>query len=217
MGLARGIERRLEQLVDGIASRLFRGRIHPVELGSRLIREADLAVQDGPTGPVAPNLFTVVLGGDPADDESLGTVQAELEAVIEETAAERGWRLEGPARVQIQVAPGRESAVSVEAVVAPGERTPWARLLPSDGGSPIPVGYQRSVVGRGSDSDIHVGTAEVSRRHALLWREVGRVWLYDLESANGTFLNGDRIGDTVEVVDGDILTFGSSSFVYRMV
>ena len=44
MGLARGIERRLERLVDGLAARLFRGRIHPVELGALLIREADLAM-----------------------------------------------------------------------------------------------------------------------------------------------------------------------------
>ena len=217
MGLARGIERRLEQLVDGIASRLFRGRIHPVELGSRLIREADLAVRDGPAGPVAPNRFTMVLGGEPADAEALGVVQQELEAIVEETAVERGWRLEGPAQVLIRVAAGRKSAVRVEAEIAPGERVPWARLLPSAGGAPIPVCPLRAIVGRGSDSDVYLDAEEASRRHALLWREVGRVWLYDLESANGTLVNGDRIADTVEVVDGDILTFGGPSFVYRTV
>jgi hypothetical protein len=61
VSLARGLEQRLERLIDGIAARLFRGRMHPVELGTRLVREADLALRTGPAGPVAPNDFEVAL------------------------------------------------------------------------------------------------------------------------------------------------------------
>ena len=95
MSLARGLERRLERLVDGFAARLFGGAVHPVELGERLVREADLGLVPRETGPVAPNDYLVHLGGVPADSSALGPLQRELEQVIEITAVERGWRLDG--------------------------------------------------------------------------------------------------------------------------
>lgn len=39
----------------------------------------------------------------------------------------------------------------------------------------------------------------------------------DLASANGTRLNGEAVTEVVEVVDGDLLTFGAPSFVFRSV
>ena len=45
MGLARNLERRLEKLVDGLSATVFRGRMHPVDLANRLVRQA--AVSDG--------------------------------------------------------------------------------------------------------------------------------------------------------------------------
>ena len=48
------------------------------------------------------------------------------------------------------------------------------------------------VLGRSKDSDIQVEDANVSRRHAELRREGGSWWLVDLDSTNGTELNGKR-------------------------
>jgi hypothetical protein len=216
MGLARSLERRLERLVDGIAARIFRGRIHPVELAGLLIREADLSLRDGPAGPEAPNHFTVVLSGDPVETAAREAIESELEAVVEATAVERGWRLSGPARVEILVAPGQRSPASVEASFDPGEREAWALLRPSDRSADVLVGYTRAIVGRSGDSDVHLKALEVSRRHALLWREAGGIWIYDLGSSNGTYVNGDRIADTTPVSDGDVLSFGDAAFVFRM-
>jgi len=203
MGLARGIERRLERLVDGMAARLFRGRIHPVELGSRLIREADLSLQEGTAGPVAPNYFVVTLGGPPADDAALEEAQAELALVVEENAAERGWRLDGPAVVRIGTGAGIPSDASVEASFAPGEVPVWARLVPPGRSAALEVRYNRSTIGRSRD--------------ALLWRQAGGAWIHDLGSSNGTYVNGERITEVLEVLDGDVLTFGEPHYVYRMV
>src|SRR3972149_11447052 len=95
MGFARRIERRLEVLGDGLAARLFRGRIHPVELGTLLVREADLAIYETPGGWGVPNDFSVVMGGEPVDTEVIDAVETELAAFIEESALERGWGLDG--------------------------------------------------------------------------------------------------------------------------
>lgn len=215
MGLARGLERRLEQLVDGFAAKLFRGRIHPVELGTRIVREADLAVFETPVGPGAPNVFDVTLGGESEPPETVAGAEKELAAVMEAAAAERGWRLEGPVIVRIQFGSGPASRADVAASVEAGPAPAWARLT-SAGNTPIDISINRSVIGRSSSADVHLANDDVSRNHALIWREGGAIWLADLESSNGTQLNGELIADVVDVLDGDVLTFGATAFALQV-
>ena len=69
------------------------------------------------------------------------------------------------------------------------------------------------VIGR-EDGDIATRDPEVSRRHASLEvRRDGSVLLQDLQSTNGTFLNGQRIEDTVVVSNRDEFTCGNSTFM----
>ena len=49
------------------------------------------------------------------------------------------------------------------------------------------------VLGRSKDCDVQVEDANVSRRHAELRREGASWWLVDLDSTNGTDLNGKRV------------------------
>lgn len=216
MSLARGLESRLEQLVDGLAARLFRGRMQPVELANLLVRQADLALRAGALGPEAPNAFTVTMGGEPAEAEARAEVEKELASAVAATATERGWRLSGPVRVSLAAGPGPASAASVQASFLAGALPAWARLVPP-GRPALEVRPNRAVVGRSSEADVRVEEAEVSRRHALLWQEAGGIWVADLASSNGTRLNGEAVTEVVEVVDGDLLTFGAPSFVFRSV
>lgn len=215
MGIAHGIERRLERLVDGLAARLFRGRIHPVELGTLLVREADLAIYETPGGWGVPNDFRVVMGGEPVDAEVIDAVETELAAFIEESALERGWRLEGTARVALTVDPRRRpNDVEIQAAIVPGPRPVWARLNPVDpAGTRLDVAINRAVLGRGSGSDVHIPSDDVSRLHAVFWQEAGSAWVGDLESSNGTFLNGERVHGPTPVVEGDLLTLGRTEFL----
>ncbi len=216
MGLARGLERRLERLVDGLAARLFRGRVQPVELGSRLVREADLNLFDTTGGPGAPNVYEVVLGGEPDDPEVLEMVSRELAQYVEDAAADRGWRLEGPARVDVGFVPGdRASDVVITTAVEPGKRPAWARLDPVAGGAPLEITVNRSVVGRSGTCDVHIATDDVSRHHAVVWQEAGATWVADIGSSNGTTVNGEAVAGAVPLVDGDRLTFGETEFVFR--
>ena len=65
------------------------------------------------------------------------------------------------------------------------------------------------VVGRSTDADILLMDPDVSRRHARFEREGEAIVLTDLQSSNGTFLNGRRIGKSVQVRPGDEIDIGS--------
>jgi len=71
----------------------------------------------------------------------------------------------------------------------------------------------RYTIGRDSGCDLLIEDLSVSRWHARLDRAAGRWILTDLNSTNGTRLNGWRVRDPVLVQAGDRLTFGSAVFV----
>lgn len=216
MSIARNLERRLERLVEGISATLFRGKMHPVDLANRLVREADLAVTDGPAGPSIPNRYEIYV--DPAEvaTDSVGPeVVAELEHAITATASERGWRLDGPVRVSVTAVPGAPAGGDVAVATEAGPLAPWCRL--GTAGMAFDVGPNRAIVGRDSTADVQLTDAAVSRVHSLLWRESGRVWITDLGSANGTAVDGRPIDGTTELTGGEVLTFGGTTLTYRPV
>jgi pSer/pThr/pTyr-binding forkhead associated (FHA) protein len=68
-----------------------------------------------------------------------------------------------------------------------------------------------SIIGRSSKCDLVVRDATVSRRHAHLCVVAGSVTVADLDSSNGTFVNGSCIrGAQLHV--GDQLRFGNVAF-----
>ncbi len=66
------------------------------------------------------------------------------------------------------------------------------------------------VVGRSGQSDLVLTDPEVSRSHARFEVAGGIVYLNDLQSRNGTFLNGRRVGEPIEVQAGDQVDVGSA-------
>lgn len=72
------------------------------------------------------------------------------------------------------------------------------------------------VVGRALNCDIPVLDPTISRRHAELTTDVGGVSVRDLQSSNGTFLNGTRI-ESSRLSPGDVITFGKVAFRLREV
>src|SRR5262245_11331879 len=67
------------------------------------------------------------------------------------------------------------------------------------------------VVGRAPTSDIPVFDPTISRRHAELMVDDKGVQVRDLQSSNGTFLNGARV-ETCMLAIGDTVTFGKVPF-----
>lgn len=52
----------------------------------------------------------------------------------------------------------------------------------------------------------------ISGVHFLIYREADRVILKDLQSRNGTFVNGLRVGSAIELHDGDVIVAGKTQF-----
>lgn len=67
------------------------------------------------------------------------------------------------------------------------------------------------VIGRDPGCDIMVTGAHVSRRHAELSLRSGQLWVKDLGSSNGSFVNGKR-NDEVALKNGDEVKFDAMTF-----
>jgi DNA-binding NtrC family response regulator len=70
-----------------------------------------------------------------------------------------------------------------------------------------PFGAQGLLLGRGEECDVQLGSGETSRQHARVSRQ-GPLWVIrDLDSRNGTFVNGKRVA-SAPLSLGDLLRFG---------
>ena len=215
MKLARQLERRLEDALDGLAGRIFRGDLQVPELTARLAREAELAEFKTPAGPATANHFRLLVN--PANLEGGSErVSKELSGAFAAHAAERGWRLEGPVTVTIGPSPsvGAGSA-TCEATVVPGQLPTWATLTDRNGGV-VQIRPNRALIGRSTDADIVVNAPEVSRLHALIYRQDGEAYVVDRASANGTGIDGVAVKKSPRrLPDGSVLTLAHLDFRFQ--
>ena len=72
---------------------------------------------------------------------------------------------------------------------------------------------RRTVIGRSKDCDLRLDDPNVSRRHAELRQEGTSYWIVDLDSTNGSEINGRR-AKRVKLDPGDTVTIGSTDLVF---
>jgi adenylate cyclase len=70
-------------------------------------------------------------------------------------------------------------------------------------------------IGRSTTSNLVLPSEKVSRRHAMIQTQGTEFWLVDLGSANGTYLNGRRVGQPCRLNDRDRMMIGDFQFVFR--
>jgi hypothetical protein len=105
MGVARGIEKRLESLVEGFFTRVFRSGLQPVEVGRRILRD----MAEGKTVSVnkiyAPNEFHVVMGEDDYGrfSQMESGLAKEFSELVIESAKENRWNLMGIPNIVFEV------------------------------------------------------------------------------------------------------------------
>jgi two-component system cell cycle response regulator len=78
-------------------------------------------------------------------------------------------------------------------------------------GEVVRLGGGEIIIGRATQATVQVQEQGVSRRHARLTVERGRVFLEDLGSSNGTMINGQRVTERTLVKDGDKIQVGVST------
>src|SRR5437773_6071934 len=86
---------------------------------------------------------------------------------------------------------------------------------------PIPLERDDVVLGRAVEADVRVNDFRASRLHARIWAEhdpetmVARYRIRDLESTNGTLVNGQLITEAL-LNEGDKITIGDHLFRFEM-
>jgi hypothetical protein len=218
MNLARGLERKLEKLVDGASASVFRGKMHPIDIASRLVRQVEFLSTQTPAGTQVPNDLVVRMNAADIDVTiNREHLTKELVTVVTETATERGWRLVGPVQVQIMTSTDVPRGIlEAEGTSKAGPMPTWGQLIAIDGSAVLAISINRTLIGRSLDCDIRVANQEVSRHHVVIYREDGVTMIRDLDSANGAFVNEVRIAERpIPIVTGDTVMLGNLAFTYR--
>jgi DNA-binding winged helix-turn-helix (wHTH) protein len=98
-------------------------------------------------------------------------------------------------------------------LVAPQRSNGW--LIWGD--KSIELAEGETLLGRATDAQVRFDVPGVSRRHARIIVDGARVTLEDLSSQNGTYVRGARISSPATLRDGDELSLGPVSIVFRIV
>jgi hypothetical protein len=192
----RQLERKLEAVLERTAGQFFRGSPHVSELAGSIVRVLDLSVD---TKGLVPNRILMPATVQLPDESLRG-----LEQAIAESVLERGWRIEGP----ITVIPSDVRTVTV--TIERGDLPPWGVLR---GNPDVPLTVNRSVIGRSRSCDVVLDDPSVSREHARMWCQDGRVLCVDLGSSNGTKVDDRPVGTSpVAVEQGSAVAFGAATF-----
>ncbi len=126
--------------------------------------------------------------------------------------------------VQVRPPVARSAAAQAAAAAAAGgsqasgERRGRAGRLhlkviePQEGyGQTFDVG-EEVTLGRAAGCGVRVEDSYTSSLHARLFRRNGSLWVEDLGSTNGTWVNAERIGSTAKLGKGDLLQVGGTVF-----
>jgi hypothetical protein len=233
-------ERFMESMVEDSVARFFGSPVQPAEIAKRLERAMESHQTISVRRVIVPNVYRVFLN--PKDFAAFQPIQAEVEremaTYLSDLAGERNFTmLEHPVvkmaeegnvprrtiQVEVETA-GPEKAnasstqvLSATAQIKVGKQTQnrAVLVLAAPGGvHTIPLESTLLTLGRGLDNDIILEDTRVSRNHAQLRYRMRRFWVTDLNSTNGTFVNGERISEA-DLRNGDVLSLGGLEVTFR--
>jgi pSer/pThr/pTyr-binding forkhead associated (FHA) protein len=158
-----------------------------------------------------------------AADERVGALRAEMGAqhkALEELQAqlakvntsldERNALI---ARLETEMASSSQVLGSIQHNLEHlGDAEPTRMLVRTQGDTGIvQLLTRRTSVGRTPDNDIHINEDFISRHHAVLLLAGANTVLEDLNSTNGSYVNGERINRRT-LKEGDLVTLGKTEF-----
>ena len=215
----RDFELRIENLFESTFAKASRRGVEPVEIAKRVIREVDQNTLSGAKYALAPNVIEVSLS--PADYANLEpvmkSIKAELLVLLKEHAAGSDMRFVGPLSLDVLLDQEQKfGSIIVECGFDEDSDYQEKMVLRFEGGSTVVLGEALVSVGRMPGSTVVIEDPKVSRAHAELFVTDQRAFVRDLGSTNGTFVNGVRIKDVVELKDGDQIVFGRTQGIFEV-
>jgi chromosome segregation ATPase len=145
--------------------------------------------------------------------ESLKELRAELHAASD-SLAQRNALIE---RVEVEAASSFAMLGNIQHNLEHlGVEDQPHLLVRSDGGTGIVhLLGRRTTIGRTPDNDVHIDAEFISRHHAVALRAGAKTVIEDLNSTNGTYVNGQRVNRRT-LKDGDLVTLGKTEFRFSV-
>ncbi len=137
-----------------------------------------------------------------------GSRSQDYQKAMEQQQSRQQTYAAAPQQAPVAVGAGAPAAAASE----PAELT---RLVITSGprrGEELSLSQAPISIGRASDSDLVISDDYTSTRHARLLNWDGRWMLQDLDSTNGTFVNGERVSQPTELRRGVSVRIGTTSF-----
>jgi len=227
----------MREVMDRRVVRLLGGNLQPVELARAIAGCMEAEQRPSAAGPVAPNVFRLLLHPEDCADfrAADGQLERKLRDYTVELARERGFnfasapvvqlvadaqiergdfRVEGLFQEPREAAPRWGGSQRRRYSYSPSDG-PAAARLEVPGAGPVAVDSLPYTIGRGPDNQLVLPDAAVSRRHAVLERAGERLRVRDLGSRNGTRVNGQDVSEA-ELCDGDVLGIGGFEATVRI-
>lgn len=239
MGIFDRFENAVEKGFNSVFSKVFRSGLKPVDISSALHRVMDDSAEtpryagsllngksgkDKDASPMSPNAFTVLVS--PTDYKSfdadgLDEISGELAKDAVDYAAKQRYTLAGPVTVDFEISEQESTGIlEVLAEVNQGTAAPATGAAPSPDHPIIDIDGDKwlltedvTVIGRSSSADITVEDSGISRKHVEFRITPNGVILTDLDSTNGTFVEGNRI-QAATLLDGNQITIGRTRITF---
>ena len=172
-----------------------------------------------------PNSYLIHLGTEDFErfEGLIPTLQEEFGSLLRRSAAERRWHFPGVLVVEFaedaELAPGRfevRAEHDADTVAPPPPESHVRNILRLTGSQPLKewvLDSGRLVMGRLPSCEISLNDANASRQHAELVKREDGWWLVDLDSTNGTFVNGSMVKER-RLGPGDRIQIGSSKLEF---
>ncbi len=226
------LEIRLQTLIEGSAARIFTSDDLQHELAGRLIEAMQGGVKQQAGGEmIAPNLYTLTVH--PSQVEVVlrdSTLLEQLAQTLQESAGETGLNFLSPPVFRIEEdeeVPPRQfrvvAQISIENLAETSDMivdaAPDAPLVPVNaflivnGVQIFPLAQTTINIGRRRDNQLVIDDKRISRVHAQLRAIKGRYVIFDLDSKGGTFVNDQRIHQSI-LYPGDVISLAGVPLVF---
>jgi hypothetical protein len=203
----------LDALLDEAKRRASAASTYPDGTTFRVIDAPSLQQQVSLTAEEFKLLFRIAGG------KTFNELVTEL-GVPRQELAERLQRLE---QIGLVAAIRAETKSSIGAqfaaaqAVSARQRTLVGSLTPDDAPDSVwPLLDAEATMGRAPSNAIVVQDGSVSSKHARIVRGADGFYLEDLQSRNGTFVNGEKVTDRRRLEDGDLIRLGKIIMTYNV-